>query len=286
MIFAIGIRGGLLASVASIGMRRRVVWSVPDLLPPGILRPLVRLVAAYRTERLLCLSQFIAADLTGRCRRLRDRAVVVHPGVALSMYRPDRASPGKPRAAIVGHISLVKRTDLAVETTARVLRDEPGFELEIIGSPQFRDENVTLERRLRNRVESDPSLREAVHFRGRLDDVTKMLAGCGLLLHFRDDEPFGMAMVEAMAHGLPVVAPAAGGALEIVEEGSTGLLFRPGDVDHAAECVIRLCRNPEFARSMGRAGRQRVQDLFTVERQVELTRSLLQPSPLSSTDSS
>jgi len=69
-----------------------------------------------------------------------------------------------------------------------------------------------------------------------------------------------------------VVAPASGGPLEIVQDGVTGLLFRPGDVDHAAECVLRICRDPELALSMGKAARKRVEAEFTAARQVDATR--------------
>jgi L-malate glycosyltransferase len=277
VVFAIGIRSGLLTSLATVGMRRRVVWSVSDLPPPGLLRPLVRLVAAFRADALLCLSDFIAADLVGGTRRLEARAVVVHPGIDPERFDPGLAKPGAKRAAIVGHISVVKRTGLAVEAIRRVLSQETEMKLDVIGEAQFGGEDLALEHRLKDLVAGDPALTESVRFRGRLLDVAEGLADCGLLLHFRDDEPFGMVLVEAMAQGLPVVAPASGGALEIVEDGVTGLLFRPGDVDHAAECVLRICRDPELARSMGKAGRERVETEFTAARQLEATRRFLEP---------
>jgi L-malate glycosyltransferase len=146
----------------------------------------------------------------------------------------------------------------------------------VVGSAQFRDQDKALERGLRERVASDPELREAVRLRGRVGDVAEILSGCGLLLHCRDDEPFGMVLVEAMAQGLPVVAPASAGPLEIVEDGVTGLLYRPGDTDDAVECVLRLIREPDLARRLGAASRRRVEREFTAARQVEGTRSLLQ----------
>ncbi len=277
VVFAIGLRPGLLASLAALGMRRRVVWSFADLLPPHPLRWPVRLVASYGSARLIPTSHYIASDLVGRSRRLSRRVSVVHPGLDPDRFDPGRATPGSRRAAIVGHISVVKRTDLAVDVAARVLRDEPDFELAVVGEAQFRDEDRELERRLRARVESDPALRDAVEFRGRVSDVAGVLAGCGLLLHARHDEPYGMVLLEAMAQGLPVVAPASGGPLEIVEDGVTGLLYRPRDPAQAAECVLRLIRDPELAARMGEAGRRRVETNFLSASQVQATRALLQP---------
>jgi glycosyltransferase involved in cell wall biosynthesis len=275
VVFAIGIRSGLLASLAAVGMRRRVVWSVPDRLPPGLLRPLVRLVAAFGSDALVCLSHYIAADLVRRSRRLRERATVVHPGVDPESFHAGSSQPGSLRAAVVGHISTVKRTDLALEVASQVISEEPGFGLEIVGTAQFREENVALERRLKAWVESDPALRDRVRFRGRLANVSEALSACGLLLHLRDDEPFGMVLVEAMALGVPVVAPASGGPLEIVDDGVTGLLFRAGDVENAAACVLRLLHDRELAQRMGEASRLRVEREFTLARQVEATGRVL-----------
>jgi L-malate glycosyltransferase len=275
VVFAIGIRSGLLASLAATGTGRRIVWSVPDLLPPGLLRLAVRAVARFRADALVCLSAFIQQDLVGHSARLKNRSSVVYPGVDLRHFDPARGRPGAPRASIVGHISPTKRTDLSIDALERILAEDPEMKLEIIGEAQFRDEDVALEERLHRRVADTPALRSSVTFRGRVNDVSGALAESGLLLHFRDDEPFGMVLVEAMAQGLPVVAPASGGPLEIVEDGVTGFLFRPGDVDDAADRVLRIRRDEDLARKMGQAGRERVESLFTSDRQLAGTIPLL-----------
>jgi glycosyltransferase involved in cell wall biosynthesis len=114
-----------------------------------------------------------------------------------------------------------------------------------------------------------------VHFAGRRSDVPERLRRAALMLHCRPDEPFGMVLIEAMAAGLPVVAPAAGGPLEIVEDGRTGFLYPAGDAAAAAGHVVRLLRDAELARRMGDAAAQRARTLFSAERQVEQTQRLL-----------
>jgi 1,4-alpha-glucan branching enzyme len=76
-------------------------------------------------------------------------------------------------------------------------------------------------------------------------------------------EPFGMPAAEAGAASKPVVASRTGGLQEIVEDGSTGLLHRPGDHEDLAEKVLRLLGDPELAAEMGRRGR--VMRLFSPE---------------------
>ena len=75
-------------------------------------------------------------------------------------------------------------------------------------------------------------------------------------------EPFGLAVIEAMSHGLPVVVSKVDAMPEIVQEGQTGFLVSPGDPDALAERLISLLSSPELCARMGRAGRARVAQDF------------------------
>src|SRR5205807_5038631 len=195
----------------SIGLHRELVWVVPDYLPPSPLGLAVRTIASLTCAAALPLSETIAGDLIGRSRRLRNRTTVVYPGVDLASFDATLVEAGTPRAAVVGHVSPLKRTDMAFEVTRRVRRELPDFELDVVGRAQYRDEDFALERRLHALAEHDHELKGAVHFHEKVAGIQSVLAACGLLLHCRDDEPFGMVLIEAMAAGLPVVAPDRGG---------------------------------------------------------------------------
>jgi glycosyltransferase involved in cell wall biosynthesis len=273
LIFCTSIRPGMLAALASVGMGRRLLWCVPDFLPPPPLRGVVRLMVRFTAHRTLCLSRAIERDLCGTSRSLAALSEVVYPGVETANFQPLASDPSK--VAVLGHVSHVKRTDLAVEIAAIVAAAHPEFRLRIVGTPQFRDEDFELDRELRARVKSDPELREVVSFPGFAADVAAGLGECGALLHCRPDEPFGIALIEAMALGLAVVAPAAAGPLEIVEDGVTGRLYPAGDAAAAAGALRDLIENPDTARSMGEAGRRRVEQRFPISRQLAQTRALM-----------
>ena len=83
-----------------------------------------------------------------------------------------------------------------------------------------------------------------------------------------------MAIVEAMAAGLPVVASRIGGIPEIVEHGVTGLLFEPGNAEDLANNLRRLLDNPELADQMGKAGREKVAREYSEERYYERLMSI------------
>jgi glycosyltransferase involved in cell wall biosynthesis len=78
-------------------------------------------------------------------------------------------------------------------------------------------------------------------------------------------EGFGVVCAEAMAHGRPVVAGAVGGLLDLVVDGETGVLVRPGDVDGLRSAIRRLLDDPELRRRMGAAARRRAGEFFSWE---------------------
>ena len=89
------------------------------------------------------------------------------------------------------------------------------------------------------------------------------------------EEAFGVAFLEAMAEGLPVVAGRSGGVPEIVLNGETGMLFPPGDTDAHAESLEYLCRDVETRQRMGRVGFERASKLFRFEDAIQKVCSLL-----------
>src|SRR5207244_4938639 len=88
------------------------------------------------------------------------------------------------------------------------------------------------------------SLRKDVRFLGKVETVGDVLRGADLFLLPSATESFGLAALEAMACGVPVIASAAGGLPEVVEDGKTGFLVPPGDVAAMAERALRVLENP------------------------------------------
>lgn len=77
-----------------------------------------------------------------------------------------------------------------------------------------------------------------------------------------DSESFGVAAVEAMACGIPVIASDADGFKEVIEDGITGILVPKGDIDAIAESMYKLMHNDKLRKQMGQAGVQHVKKLY------------------------
>jgi glycosyltransferase involved in cell wall biosynthesis len=104
----------------------------------------------------------------------------------------------------------------------------------------------------------------------REDDLPEVLAALDVfVLLAPGSEGSCRAALEAMAVGKPVVAARVGALQDIVLDGETGLLIEPHAHTALAYAISRLCRAPEHARQMGLRGRQRIERLFSRERQID-----------------
>jgi glycosyltransferase involved in cell wall biosynthesis len=81
-------------------------------------------------------------------------------------------------------------------------------------------------------------------------------------------------LFESMAMRRPLVATNAGGTPEVVQEGVTGLLVKPGDSSEMAECIMKLLNNKKLAEQYGSTGRKRVEAMFTIERNIKETENV------------
>ncbi|MDY6782481.1 MAG: glycosyltransferase family 4 protein [Cyanobacteriota bacterium] len=98
-------------------------------------------------------------------------------------------------------------------------------------------------------------LRDRVRFLGFRSDIVPLMAICDLVVHTSTaPEPFGRVIVEAMLSGKPVIAAAAGGAMELVEPGETGWLVAPGDVEELAIAIARIRQHPQLAARVAQQG--------------------------------
>jgi glycosyltransferase involved in cell wall biosynthesis len=108
-------------------------------------------------------------------------------------------------------------------------------------------------------------LNSPVRLMGERQDVPTILAAMDVFCLPSETEGMPMTILEAMAAGLPVVASNVGGIPELVEEGRTGFMVGPGAADELEAALVTLANDPERAREMGRLGRDRLWNEFSVK---------------------
>jgi phosphatidylinositol alpha 1,6-mannosyltransferase len=141
----------------------------------------------------------------------------------------------------VGRLATEKRVDLLAE-----IADLPGVRLVLVGSGPA-------EAAIRRAIPSAVLLGQRSG-----EDLARIYASLDVFVHAGPHDTFGQTLQEAAASGLPVIAPAAGGPLDLVRDGVTGFLVRPGDAAALAEAVFTLLADPQLRAAQGAAGRQMV----------------------------
>jgi GT2 family glycosyltransferase/glycosyltransferase involved in cell wall biosynthesis len=255
LLLAWGMRSAI-ALARPLGDARpaRTVFQHNDLLPGPAVARAVR-AAAARYDRVIALSKAIARDLDP-AGELGERVAVCHPGVDLDRFAalPPPERPGQ--ALVLGAIVDWKRPDLALDAAALAAQRVPSLRLRLAGAP-LDDAGEELLARLHERA-AGPELAGRVDVSGPAD-AADALREATCLLHCADREPFGLVVLEALASARPVVAPAAGGPAELLDD-EVGRLYPPGDAAAAADRLAELLGDPGLAARLGQAGRRRAEE--------------------------
>jgi glycosyltransferase involved in cell wall biosynthesis len=150
-----------------------------------------------------------------------------------------------------------------LETAVRALPSIPGATLLVLGEGPERPALETLA--------SSLGVRDRLQLPGRVGDVAALYRRASVVVHPARWEGFGLAMLEAMLAGKPVVAARAGSAPELVADDRTGLLVPVDDADALAGAIVSLLADRERAEAMGRAGLERARSEFSVANMAERT---------------
>ena len=163
------------------------------------------------------------------------------PALRSEALHAELAPNGEVLVGYVGRLAPEKRVDLLAGVAAL-----PGVRLVIVGSGPAQ-------------AAARRAMPEAVFLGQRHGgDLARIYATLDVFVHSGPHETFGQTLQEAAASGVPVVAPAAGGPLDLVSDGVTGSLVPPGDSAALTGAVARLAADPGLRVRQGRAARQRV----------------------------
>ena len=261
----------------------------PMAIPPGQWtwkQRLARRLMQRTVHQFLAVTRYSADYLQEYCKVAPSRISVLHLGV-------DRAAFSNAPARVAA------RAALGIEATAPVVSIVGNLIDERKGHYVLLDAVATLAQRLPNLhvyiVGDGPRILEFQQYAVQIGvsdycRFTGRLPFAGLLEHIASsdvlampsfDEGFGLAALEAMAAGVPPVASAVGGLLDIVEDGVTGLLVPAGDSEALASALTRVLTDAEYGSALGQTAKQVVAERWDAEKlaqsQVALYREWLGP---------
>ena len=224
-----------------------------------------------RSDAVTAVSTYLKDETIRTFGCEQCRISVIPNFVNLAEYRPadEKTGDGLRPAGhkLVSHVSNfreVKRVKDVVRVFSRIRKAMPATLL-MIGDGPERDD---AEREAR-----DLAVAQDVRFLGKIDTVAPLLQQSDPFVLPTQAESFGLAALEAMACGVPVVGSRAGGLPEVVEDGKSGILEPPGSVEAMGRRSIELLRDPERHRAMAAAAAERAR-LFDADRIVPMYEAL------------
>ncbi|HVM39332.1 MAG TPA: glycosyltransferase [Acidimicrobiia bacterium] len=257
-------RGHLYAGLAAATARLPAIWWNHVIPEPDWLN---RVASRIPSAAIVCsTSEAVAAQRAISPRRRIERippgidvaAVAARRGSGAAVATQLRRATTSAVVGIVGRLQAWKGQDVFLHAAARIAARHPGVRFAVVGGAVLGwegDERGRLETLAR-----DLGIADRVHFTGHVDDPYPWLDALDVVVNASvTPEPFGLAVLEAMALARPVVATFGGGPSEIVENGTSGILVPPGDAAALADAVIALLADAERADAIGRAAARRAE---------------------------
>jgi glycosyltransferase involved in cell wall biosynthesis len=278
-----------------------VVWHIREVVNPGtpVGRWLSRKIV-NTADRVIAASQYVADGLPARepgtgtdTEGNADQVAVIHNAVDTSRFDPEQINGAEIRSrlgidesaivvGILGSVQAVKGHFLLAEAARQLLTNHPNIVLMIVGGGAPEGYGQTWKGRLKSvlRVPFDHEERLAriverngtkanFRFCGYQADVAPFVAAMDVVVSPNlAPEGFGRPLIEAMAMAKPVVASDIGPSREILGD-ATAIFCPPGEPDTLARALTRLASDPEMARGMGRAGRERAVRAFNIDGHVQ-----------------
>src|SRR3954463_10922516 len=208
---------------------------------------------------------------------LKREAIVIPHGIDTDRYAPpaDRAAafaeaglPGRYAIGCFGRVRAQKGSDVFVEAMCRLLPRHPDFTAVLVGA--ITPEQTAFANDLKQRIAA-AGLQSRIVITGELsiEEVQRWYQRLTIYAFTSRNEGFGLTLIEAMAAGAALVASRAGAAERVVEDGVTGVLTAPGDVEALVAALEPLMRDPASAAAMGARARARVLEKFSLDAEAD-----------------
>jgi glycosyltransferase involved in cell wall biosynthesis len=224
--------------------------------------------AAKYARRFFCVSEDIAAELAARRMVPRRKLAVILNGINTEPFRAPFDKNGLRHAAgipagvpvigTVGRLNEVKRQDLLLRAFARLRAEHSTARLLLVGDGPSRDSL--------GKLALDLGIADAVHFAGYQSQPERFLAMMDVFALTSRLEGLPLAILEAWAARLPVIASAVGGVPDLVKHGQTGLLFESGDENRLLEQLQEILGDSARGRALGEAGHREVLAKYSLQR--------------------
>ena len=259
IVHAHGLSAGAIAAIAHRFRRFPLIVTLHNMPPGNVAAAIAIRTITARADRIITVSRAIAARIPGPC-------VVIPNGIDLSRFSRDNRDAAR---LYFG----VGEGEFAVGCVARLSR-EKGVDILIQAALMLPDIRFLIAGDGPERAKLGVSAPKNVSLLGRIGDVTGLYYASDVVAVPSRSEGQGIAALEAMAAGRPVVASKVGGLPETIEDGKSGLLVRAGSPQALADAIDRLRDDPGLRASLSAAARQTALALGDIRKMIEATETV------------
>jgi len=227
--------------------------------------------SSFLSAKVIGVSNDISNLYGNTIKVSRSKVITILNGVNTRIFTPHTVDRLKvlgvdiPKEAlilgIVGRLAQVKDHKTLLDACHILKNRSKKYHLVVVGDGPLKLDLITYAQTL--------GIASNVTFTGERSDIAELMNAFDVFVLSSVSEGISVTLVEAMACGLPVVATDVGGNPEVVLDGKTGFLVPPQDPDAIAQKIIELLKRPNLRSTMGRAGRARAEEVFSIHKSVE-----------------
>lgn len=269
LVHAHGLRGALIGVLAARRAGIPSMFTAHNLLPPmPLLSRLILVRLSHSARKVIAVSQAVANSLYP-LGVPPEKIIVIPNGIDLSPFDTLPAEDFRSRYGLVrtapllvgiGRLSREKGFDIVLDAFARLHALLPDAHLVLAGSGPCEAELHAQAKRQGEEINA------RILFSGYAADILPLLQAADVVVIPSRQEGQGLVALEAMAARKPVVASRVGGLMETIRDGETGLLVPPESPEALARAIASLLNDPVRSRSLGEAGRARVETDYLLSR--------------------
>ena len=240
-----------------------------------VLFPMSKLhrITRRRVAKVIAVSQAVASVVRAQGIFRDDQIDVVPNGIDLAKFRPRVAghSAGRLCVGILGELTPNKGQIEFGRAAEIVAAKIDNVDFIIAGRDNSHDGEYG--RQLKKLIEAS-SFRDRIQLIESRIDVAQFLSSIDVVVSASKSEAFGLAIVEAMAAGVPVIATATAGSCEIISDNQTGYLVPISDVNKLASAMAYMLKNPAKRQQISESAREMVTGRFSLERMISDTEAV------------
>jgi len=260
-----------------------VIWHMHDILKERLSNRILCKILGLFATNIIAVSNAVRNSLLGFGIK-ENKIKVIYNGLNLEKWNPTKYNPMSLRNelkidkdsfifAIIAQITECKGQHIFIESAANILRKHREDVLFLIIGESSSDD-AEYKKKLMERVK-ELNVEEKIVFTGRRNDIPNVFASINVSIVCSIwPDSFPTVILEALAMAKPVIATNIGGISEEVVNNETGILVPPGNTKELVKAMTELLNNPKRGEEMGIKGRERMEKMFTIKKNVSTVKSL------------